>query len=50
MMCLVRITANGLGLCDGGASEYECSALAQKPNSSKNVQLTTSAQLLQNLC
>jgi len=32
------IATNGKRLCDGWTSEYECSALAQKPNSSKNVQ------------
>ena len=47
---LFEVADNVKRLCDGWASEYQCSALAQKLNSSKNVQLTTSAQLLQNLC
>ena len=44
------ISYNEFWLCDGWALKNECSALAQKSNSSNKVQLITSAQLLQNHC
>jgi hypothetical protein len=44
------MTANGLGLCDGGEIEAQMFSLVQMINRIPNVQFSTSAPLLQNPC
>jgi hypothetical protein len=45
-----KITANVLGLCDGGAIEAQIFNFAQKLNRRTTVELCSFAPLLQNPC
>lgn len=47
---LVKVAGNGLRLCEGGEIEVQMFKFAQMPNRIPNVQFSTSAPLLQNLC
>jgi hypothetical protein len=48
--CRFRVTHNVLGLWDGGELDTQMFSLAQMFNRIPNVQFSTEAPLLQNLC